>query len=259
MMKQKTSQLISTLIFCIFITACGNKSFQTENIVDSTSESDQSNLSNGSKDPALQDQMNKLDLSGYASGNYADGQETINLDKVSGSIIVKIPLGFLVNVTLTANSFPQMPGLIVSTEFDNQKGQILVVKIPVQYLLRNVHTAAPSRLPNGDALPSVPSGELPAVNLVINSQKSEKIYLYLSKEYFAVFFETKVDFGTLLNPLLPVNPISMISIPIKDKNKVQIVGYLHLIAKKNNFNGGFMLAFRLPSQVAALLDNYFLN
>jgi hypothetical protein len=256
-MKKILTACLSAAVI-LGLTACGQKGFDANS--SNTSAPEQTGQgSNGNNNSDLQKEMDKLDMSGYASGNYADGQETINLDKVSAALVLRIPLGFLVNVTLTANSFPEMPGVVVTTEFDPQKGQILVLRLPVKYLLRNTPTAAPSRLPNGDALPSVPSGELPMVALVLNAKKSEKIYLYLSKEYFAVFFETPVDFGSLLNPLLPVNPISLISIPIKDKNKVQIVGYLHLIAKKNSFNGGFMMAFRLPSKVAALLDDYFVD
>lgn len=247
------------LLIPFLLLACGKSSFQTSSSGLQSDSSNNSSNNGGSSNPALAEEIQKLDLSGFASSNYADGQETINLDKSTGDIILKIPLGFLVNVSLTANTSAVLPGLQISTEFDATKGQLLVLRLPVRYLLRDIKTAAPGRLPNGDALPSVPSGELPMVNIVINSQKSEQIYLYLSKEYFAVFFETKVDFGSLLNPLLPINPISMISIPIKDKNKVQIVGYLHLIAKKNNYNGGFMMAFRLPPRVASLLDDFFME
>ncbi len=244
---------LSLSIVSLFLfTSCSRVGFQDSN--DITSASSSGNDNNGVKPPSnnnLADQINSLDMRAYVAGGSSDSLLVADLDKTgNGQFIIRIPLGITPIFSIGAGSHQKHKDISFSLEGSIATGFGLVVKIPLKYILRlaDVEAAAPGRLPNGEALPAVPSGELPMLNIVINPDKKEKIYLYLSKEFVGILFESKFDPG-----------IGGFEYPLRDKNEVRTVGYFHLIPSKNKAPAAFMLLLQLPANVSALLDDYFMH
>ncbi|MEK6773565.1 MAG: hypothetical protein AABY64_06475 [Bdellovibrionota bacterium] len=244
---------LSLSIISLFLfTSCSRVGFQDSN--DITSASNSGNGNTGVKPPpssGLADQVNSLDMRTYVDSGTFEGLLVADLDKTGkGQLILRIPLGITPIFSIGAGSHQKYKDISFSLEGSIANGFGLVVKIPLKYILRlsDVEAAAPGRLPNGDALPAVPSGELPMLNIVINPDKKEKIYLYLSKEFVGILFESKFDPG-----------IGGFEYPLTDKNGLRTLGYFHLIPPKNKAPTAFMLLLQLPAKASALLDDYFMD
>ncbi len=205
--------------------------------------------------PSLADQINKAQYNGFTvnsnSGvSWTEGNVVMNLDLINKLLVVRIPLGFLITMTPSDLLVPNVSGITWTIESDITKGQFLVVSIALPHVLQDYVHGAPALLPNGDPLPSVPAGETRQVahfQLSLSKKGSEKVHLYFGKEYYAVFLESGVK-------LLP-KTIYMASVQIRNKDKSKVIGYLHVINKKNGYNGGVMMAFQMPPSLAVLLDN----
>lgn len=240
---------IIPLGFLIFCAGCGSPNGFSTSSTNPTTNTPPSGgnggAGGGGGGSSVIDQVRDLDLNGYvAQGSATDRQNpVISFDVMNKEFIIRIPLQLTGQFTVGQGQFPGLSDIKFATVLDNN-GFNFVIRIPMKYILRKVQTAAPGRLPNGDPLPAVPSGELPQVNLVLNPTKKEKVYLYLSKEYFAVLFESKFNHGADL------------SAEIRDKSGLRVVGYFHMIKAKNNSAAAFMIAGQLPPKVTSLLDQY---
>lgn len=248
--------LLIITISLSLLTSCAKEGFQTVNQQLPNNDPNGNNGGNhGPPNASLEDQIRNLDMSAYLfTGPFPipeKGLLIVDLNKGGdGLMIVRIPLGITPIFTLGAGVHQKYKDITFTIAGSISSGFSLLVAIPLKYILHlaKFENAAPGRLPNGDPLPDVPSGELPMLSISVNPSKKEKIYLYLSKEYLGVLFESKFDPG-----------VDMMGIQLKDKNDLRTVGYIHVMKAKNNAPAAFMLSMQFPPKVAALLDDYFMN
>lgn len=250
-MLSKKFLTVTILTSTLFMMSCGSSMNSANNNTPNPNQNPQSNPT-----PTPADQISKIGYEGITGTNlsapstWGAGIPVMGLDLTNKVITIRIPLGFFVNLTLAQNSIPELPNVTITTENDPSKGQFLVVRIPFKDVLKDPFNGGTATLPNGDPLPAVPAGETkPIATYVVKLNKSgkENLYLYLGKEYYAVMLQTSAK-------LIPTSSIYMITVTLTNKEKTKTNGFLHLINKKNNVNGGVMAAFQMPTQLAVLLD-----
>lgn len=201
--------------------------------------------------------IDQVDMKGYADGGTYSGVKTVDLDKTTGELVISLPLGIDSSIMIGNVTVPQLPGVTLSMTIGADGRTYLVGRVPLRYILRsvNVGTIPANRLPNGDLLPAMPAGEYPNLALAVNTNTGEirKIYIYLGLDSIGVYVESKwLDCSAL--------PVCMsVTVPVKNAAKTKILGYLTLVPAKNSFQGGFFLATRLPAEIAAILDDYFIH
>lgn len=171
----------------------------------------------------------------------------VYIDKSDWSLVLKVPMGFNPFISATQIPIPQIQGAQVKTEIDSDWNAFVIVRIPLKSILRGVsQLEASNNLPNGDALPKMPAGEPAGIALTISSQKSVKMNLYIAIEAVGVFVETPFDYP------FP----AYISFPIKNQAQTQMLGWFTLVPRKNEFNSGFFMSFKLPLEVSEILNKY---
>lgn len=203
--------------------------------------SPQSNTPNGVINSPI---PNSVDVTSYVSGGTYDKLQTVGLDRSRKELLLRMPLGLNSFVTVSSGSFPNYPDIYFATEIDSSGTAYLTVHVPLKYVLRGVTSVASSRLPNGDPLPMIPSGELPGLALDLNSQNKVKFYLYIGVDMLGIYVES------------PFNPYIGLTFPIKNKAETKIMGYISTVPAKSNYQGGFFLSFLLPSEISSVLDQY---
>ncbi len=257
-MKNLFSVVLTTIFISLtLLTSCAREGFQTNNVSLPSTGGNNNGSNNGGgnnnpDNPTLQDQINRLDMGTYLFScilctDPSKAYLVADLDKTGkGQIIINIPLGLAPLFTIGSGKYKE---ITFSIQGSVTTGFSLSVRIPLKYILRlaSVENAAPGLLPNGDPIPDVPGGELPKLNIIVNSTKKEKIHLYLSKEYVGVLFESKFD------------PVVNGSFPLMDRNDLNTLGYFHIISAKNNAPAAFLLLLKFNPQISTLLDDYFLN
>jgi len=228
----------------------GNNSTSLPSDSDNTG-ADQTPPPHGNNPDPIADQISRLDLRSYTPGSDTTTAVPVtDLDKTgSGQMIIRIPLPLTSVFSIgTVGVHQKYKDITFSLAGDLKTGFSLTVKIPLKYILRlgEFETAAPSRLPNGDALPG-PTPEVPALNITVNPKKKEKIYLYLSRRFVGILFES------------PYDPFGNVHYDLKDKNDLKPVASFDVIAAKNGALGAFMVSLQFSDELATLLDKYFPN
>ncbi len=260
-MKNLFSVVLTTIFISLtLLTSCAREGFQANNFSLPSTGGNNNGNNNGSGNnpgnPTLQDQINRLDMGTYLFDSRFSGIDpnkgylVADLDKTGdGQIIINIPLGITPLFSIGAGTHQKYKDISFSLQGSITSGFSLNIRVPLKYILRlgNFESTAPGRLPNGDPIPDVPGGELPKLNITINSGKKEKIHLYLSKEYVGVLFESKFDPGVDF------------STPLMDRNNLHTLGYFHMISAKNNAPAAFLLLLKFSTKISSLLDDYFLN
>lgn len=256
--------LLLAVLSLTILSSCAKKGFEANNFssVVGNPDGNNGNSGNGQNPPPgsheeLAQQISNLDMRSYVTtGSYAstdpltDPNPVTDLDKKEGQLIIRIPLGLASLFSVgTVGAHQKYKDIVFSVEGDLKTGFRLLVKIPLKYVLRlgQIENAALSRLPNGDPIPHIPTGELPMLNITVNPKKKEKIYLYLSKEYVGLLFESQFDPGINFEYAL------------KDRNELRSVGFFNLMQAKNNAPAALMVSFPIPAKVSTLLDQYFLD
>ncbi len=252
--------LLLAILSLTLATSCARKGFETSQLSKTTDENNGNG--NGNNPPAgpsdLAEQISNLDMRSYvADGGFGsadpmtDPNPVTDLDKTgSGQLVIRLPLGVSSIFSVGAGGTHQKyKDITFAIEGNLKTGYRLVVKIPLKYILRTeqFETAAPGRLPNGDAIPAIPSGELPRLDITVNPNKKEKVYLYLNKNFVGILFESKFDPGFDLKYNLT------------DQNRLNTLGHFYLMQAKNNAPAAFMVLFPISDEVSTLLDKYFLK
>lgn len=189
-----------------------------------------------------------IDISSSISTGTYSGLQSISIDRNAKAIILRVPLGPNIFITVSNGEVAQYPGVTYTTEVDANGTAYLTLRVPLKYVLHGVNGIDPLKLPNGDPLPMIPSGELPGLGLSIDTKNNVKLYVYIGVDAVGVYVETPMDVGI---------PFTF-TVPVKNKDKTEVVGYFSMIPPKPNgaAQGGFFLSFQLPAQVSALLDKY---
>lgn len=235
-------------------TSCARK-FESNNSTTLPSGSDNTGAGqtpppgNGNNPNDIADQIKRLDLQSFVSGTDTTKPPVTDLDKTgSGQMIIRIPLPLSSVFSAGAGVHQKYKDITFNLTGDLKTGFSLTVKIPLKYILRlgTFETAAAGRLPNGDALPG-PLPEVPVLNITANPNKKEKIYLYLSRRFVGILFESQFD------------PFVSAHYQLKDKYDLGNLGSFDVIPAKNGALGAFMVSVTFSDELATLLDTYFLN
>jgi hypothetical protein len=257
-MKRIFQYLAQVVLIANLVSACSQGSLQSQNEKDADSNNGQSAPTTNpphAPDPAA---LKAVDLKGYIDGGDFDRVKSIDLDKTNGDLIISMPLGMDASVIVTQGTVPDLPGASFYTNFGSDGRAYFVVRVPVRYFLRNVLTTTPSRLPNGDALPIQGlDGELPSIVFALSSNPKDtrKVYLYLNAQVVAVFVESK---WLACPPDFPIC-LGQLGYNIKNESKTKVIAVLRLIMAKNAKDGGFFIGARIPTDIAKILDNYFIR
>jgi hypothetical protein len=224
---------------CLLLTACGRGYEATPTPSDAlaangqTSDSGSSNVESG---------WQKVDYQGFQSGGATDQALVIYIDRPNQSLIFVLPIRVIIPI-FNQVEIPNLPGAHLLTYKDPQNGDSLAVSVPLKYIIRGAQFGEPQKLPNGDALPYVPAGELPGFAIDFPQMKNYQIHLYIGVSVAAVFAELPklgLPFGFLQ--------------PVKNPDKTKIVGAIGYVPPKNTFAGGMYLATQLPADLARTID-----
>ncbi len=183
-------------------------------------------------------------MDGAISGGRFDQTKVVEIDPTSKMLVMRLPFiaGFTIGaeIPLPING---VEGATIGVEMNADGSSSLVLRLPLAKLLRGVDTLPSSRLPNGDALPAIPEGELPSVGLSFKNSNL-KGALYLSPTVVGLFVNTKFD------------PYIKLTLPIRDEARTRTYGYFTSIPAKGTYDGGFFLSIALPDDLARAIDDW---
>lgn len=236
--------LFSILIFSsLILTACGKNGFQNPASAGSNDSQPGDSGNNDGSSNGTPVTWDKVELKGYPSSGANAGQLVIYIDKENQSLLMVLPIPVIFPI-IAPIPIPDLEGAYITSHKDSQGGTSLAIDIPLQHLIREGEFRPNERLPNGDPLPFVPSGELPGFALQFPHSQTHKIYLYVGVNVAAAFVELP-DFG------LPIGA----TFPVKNANKTKTVGAIGYVTPKGNYHGGAYLAAQIPDELAAVIDD----
>ncbi|MBX2987417.1 MAG: hypothetical protein KF802_05940 [Bdellovibrionaceae bacterium] len=245
--------LVPAVIAALLLSGC------SEGMKSSAIEGGSSNVESGSGVGGINDgrnPMDQVDMKGYVSEGAYQSVKSVDIDKVAGELIVRLPLGMDATIAVGGGSIPQLPGVTFGTEFGADGNAYFTVRIPLRYVLRGV-TGLPSTttLPNGRPLPKMPAGEYPSVAFTINSKNTDrKFHLYLGVDAVGLYVESKwLSCGN--SPIC----LDYLEAPIKNEQRNKVLGYLTLMLGRGQTAGGFFVSTIVPPEIAKILDEYFLD
>lgn len=232
-----------TLSTALALTACApNTGFNT----DSDGSNDGQNLPGptwpGDQEPPPQAGWERVDFKGYASGGTYNQNLVIYIDKANQSLLLVLPIPVIIPI-IAPIPVPDLEGAELTSYTDAQGNTNLAVSIPLRHIVRGGVFMPNERLPNGDPLPYVPSGELPGFAIEFPQMRNYQIHLYVGVSVAAVFAELP-DFG------LPFGWI----FPVKNSAGTKVVGAVGYVAPKGQYDGGMYLAAQLPPELAQIID-----
>lgn len=231
---------ISILVLALF--SCSPNGFKTGN----EGSSNENSQGGGNNNPPayLEPIPASVELSGFISSGQFSKLQTVDIDRIQKLLLLRLPLGPNPYILSIQGVIPEYPDIQFSTEQDTAGLSYLTLKVPLKYVLRGVTDVNPAKLPNGDALPSIPAGELPRLAFTINTQNNVKLYVYLGVDVVGLYVES------------PWDPTVKISSAILNKDKTATIGWFHMLPAKSGYQGGFFLSFILPGSLAVVLDKY---
>jgi hypothetical protein len=185
-----------------------------------------------------------VNVDGSINGGRFDRTKVVEIDKAAKMLVLRMPFiaGIQIGVQVPT-PIPELPGATIGIEPNTDGSSSLVLRIPLEKVLRGVDFLPKGRLPNGDPLPAIPEGELPSLGLTFNNQRDIKGALYLSPTVVGLFINTKFD------------PFIRLTLPIRDQARTRTFGYFTSIPAKPGFDGGFFLSFALPDDLARAIDD----
>lgn len=250
------SQLIIGLMATTLLAACSKNGGFESSLPASTS--DNSSLGTTTPPgntpttptPTSPSAFEKLDLNSYVSGTSYENEKAFTLDKANNALLLYLPLppGPFSNVYIDA---PNVKGVKITTVLDSQQKARVAVSIPLKLIIKDKIRTLPSAttLPDGRALPMMPSGEYPSLGLVLNQNSDNKIYLYIGVNAVGMFLESSY-FPSYIG----------ITAPVKNQAGTRTLGYFTIVPKAGNSadaaNGGLFLSVILPNDIAKIIDDH---
>jgi len=239
--------LICTLLG---LSACGSKGgFDLNNSIFKNSGNDSSSLGNsdGGADagvnPQDPDAYQKLQYKGYVSGGNDDGALVVDIDKVNNALLVILPLQINQFIESAEGTIPDLPGVKFTTFKDDKGESFFAISVPLRFVRKGASFLNPARLPNGDPLPQIASGELPSVAMAIPGKNNVKFNFYIGVNVVGIFVSS------------PYDPTFALHFPIR--RGVDTIGYFHTVPAKDAYNGGFFINTQMPDSIAAVIDDHF--
>jgi len=240
-------KVLPLAISSILLVSCG-KGFQTAGLPGV-------NGTNGSA--SLNEVMTKAadQQTGQPEGGQYSNQLLIKIDKENQAIVLILPLPPIFVGGFESFEVPDAPGVVVSTITNEDGGDSLAVTIPLRYLSKDTQFTDFYKLPNGDALPFMPVGEMKGFAISFPQKPSYRLHVYVAVSAAAVFVETP-DMDQNLNDMiknLPVVP--RLGFPIKNKKYNTKVGWVELVLPKAGFSSGVYVATQIPAELAHLIND----
>lgn len=183
------------------------------------------------------------EMTGYASVA-GKSQKLIGINKAEKAVVLTIPFADNILPEMEVE-VPQLPGAKVVSRLNADQKTEIQFSVPMKYILHGGEVGDPERLPNGDPLPQIPGGELPAFEVSIPI-KNVTLHVYLGAEVLGIYVE--VPFDPYIKLTLPIKTIK------KDGSQERTLGYLTSIPVKKPYRGGFFLSFKVPDDLARALD-----
>lgn len=239
-MKQRTGRALLTIsaTACLALTACGPNFQAAQNLT-----SGGNNASGGGTLPDPQSDFQNMKVDGTVSGGSYGDNEVIAIDKVKKELIVRFPV--LATPFMDPNLMVQVPdiqGAYFTMETMPDGSPTLALRIPLDKVLKGIEFLPPQKLPNGDPLPGVPDGELPAAAVQL-TRTSTKATIYLSPSYVGVYVNSSFD------------PYIALTLPIRNEARTKTWGYFSTIPEKKGIApGGFFISIKLPDDIARIID-----
>lgn len=240
MTSKKLSGFASPLTIAfatLALTGCG-QGFKSASGAGATSNSSSSLIGT----PQAQTSFQSLTVDGTVSGY--DSTQVIEIDKKNMMLIVRLPSP-IPSLMFTSAVMPidKIPGATISAEPLSGGGSALTVRIPLSALIKGIAFASPSHLPNGDALPGVPDGELPSVAVNLSKAGSMNPTIYLGPSVIGIYVNSPYS--------LPIG----LTLPIRNKAHTRTWGYVSSIPAKGADKGGFFVSLALPDDIARIIDD----
>jgi hypothetical protein len=255
MKKLMNNLMIASMILAgLSLTGCnGNNGFQSIDAALKGTTDD--NNGQGGGDNSKNADWNQVDMDGYSQGLDTKGKLVIMIDKPNQSIVLVFPVPSFLFMPFTNKQVP-VPDLdgAYFTSYETADGsKQLAVHVPLKHIIRDGQFTDPKRLPNGDALPYVPAGELAGFSVAFPNQPNYQVHLYIGVNVAAAFIELPdFDLGNLgdLGGIVNLNYIAK----VKNKDKTKEIGAIGYILPKGNFDGGLYLAAQIPKDMAITID-----
>jgi len=212
-------------------------------------ETDNGGLGQGPSDSVPQPSpptWESLKLDGTLDSGRFVGRKVLSLDKEAKELVITMPLpanpdiDFLDSIEIPIS---KVPGMTVRIEPLFGGGSNVTLRVPLTALIKGIDFPPPARLPNGDPLPSVASGHMPAMAVFLPNIKGYDLTLYLDVGAVALFVPTKFD------------PMFKITAWIRNEDKTRTWGSLTTIPAKGNYDGGFFISVQLPDDIARAIDD----
>lgn len=247
----KTARTLVALMTLTVLAACGGQG-GFESVPGGTSSQGSTDGSNSGQGgtaptptpPSTPSAYEKLDLNGYVGGGTYENERVLALDKANNALLLFLPLpGAFSSLYIDV---PQVKGVQIKTVMDSQQNARVAVSIPLRFLVKDrVNTLPANKLPNGNALPMMPSGELPSLGLGLNPNSDNKLYMYFGVNAVGLFIESSF-FPSYLG----------LTYPLKNSAGTRTLGYFTIVPKSGNYNGGLFLSFILPNDIAKIIDDH---
>lgn len=185
----------------------------------------------------------RMQYQGKVSGGNNDGALVVDIDKVNGALLIILPLQVNPLIGAVEGEVASLPGTKFMSYKDDKGATYFAVSVPLRYVIKGASFLTPARLPNGDALPQIASGELPSLALSIPGKNNVKFHIYIGVNVVGVFVSS------------PFDPYIELHFPIR--RGIETIGYLHSIPAKSGFDGGFFLNTQMPVAIANIIDDHF--
>lgn len=229
------------------ITGCGS-GFETAKSISSCLGTNCSGNSStggtGGGTPGDSGSSREIAMDGSINGGRFDRTKVVEIDLPGKMLVIRMP--FIAGLALGAQAMApirDLPGASIGLETNADGTSALVLRLPLEHALRGVSSLPKGRLPNGDALPAVPDGELPTLGLSVERSGTLRGALYVGPTVVGLFITTKFD------------PFIRLTLPIRNQARTETYGYFSTIPAKGNFDGGFFLSIALPPDLARAIDD----
>jgi hypothetical protein len=194
--------------------------------------------------------VNAKDYAGTLNGGGFTNTSVISIDIPKSEIVFRLPLlqNPFLDGTMLDIPVPQVPGARVGLDTLPDGRVAVVLRMPISTYLNGAKLLPPSKLPNGDAIPGVPDGELPSVAIDLNTLLKIKATLYLAPTVVGIYVNS------------PFDPFIRLTFPIRNDSNA-ILGYFSVVPAKVDsisgvsYQGGFFASFALPDDLARALNS----
>lgn len=239
---------ISKILILLMVAGC-SEGFVSSDLGSSDSGRDSLTLPDAGGSPEQVWQKAQDEVEGQISGGSYDGQLVVEIDRARQAVILWIPLPPIFLAPLQSPRIDGMPGVTLEYRTDGSGQTRMAAVIPIQYIIKGGNLAPYGFLPNGDAVPFMPSGESRGFAIQFPEKPKYRVHFYFVANAIAVFVETP-DWK------LPdeLSLIPTIGFPIKNRTQTQVNGYFAIIPNKGVHSSGVFVSSRIPRELAFQLD-----